>query len=230
MIKLDVTDVDDRIETFNFEQTVDTCPFCKKGIVPIVLSAYIDKRFDEVDYVTICWVVLKCPINKCRKVFIGIFGYELKKGGYFVGPGAVFPVLPKEETFHSIIQEISPSFVKIYNQAYFAEQYNLDLIVGPGYRKALEFLIKDYAIQISEESEKDIILNTHLGKVINTYIEDKRIKDTAKRAAWLGNDETHYSRKWEDEDLGTLKLLINLTTRWIESVELTKKTILDMPE
>ena len=52
----------------------------------------------------------------------------------------------------------------------------------------------------------------------------------AKRAAWLGNDETHYLRKWEGKDLDELKRLIELTIRWIEMVELSDGYIEEMPE
>lgn len=43
-------------------------------------------------------------------------------------------------------QAISPRFVTIYEQAMRAAQMGYDELVGMGYRKALEFLIKDYLI------------------------------------------------------------------------------------
>ena len=57
-----------------------------------------------------------------------------------------------------------------------------------------------------------------------------RIKDCAKRAAWLGNDETHYIRKWETQDLEDLKDLIELTVNWIRDEYLTKRIKEEMPE
>jgi hypothetical protein len=63
-----------------------------------------------------------------------------------------------------------------------------------------------------------------------TYIKSEQIKGIAKRAAWLGNDETHYVRKWEDKDLNDLKKLITLTLHWIEIETLTEEVIADMPE
>lgn len=98
--------------------------------------------------------------------------------------------------FSNTITEISPSFDKIYNEAYKAEQQDLEEICGVGYRKALEFLIKDYLISKGEENE-ETIKNAPLGQCIQNYVNDDRIKKVAKRAAWLGNDETHYVRKWE---------------------------------
>jgi hypothetical protein len=61
-------------------------------------------------------------------------------------------------------------------------------------------------------------------------MESPRIKDCARRAAWLGNDETHYYRIWEDKDLKDLKLLLQLTLHWIEDECATKKAVKDMPE
>jgi hypothetical protein len=46
----------------------------------------------------------------------------------------------------------------------------------------------------------------------------------------LGNDETHYVRKWADKDLNDLKNLISLTRHWIEMDQLTKDFVKDMPE
>ena len=33
----------------------------------------------------------------------------------------------------------------------------------------------------------------------------------------LGNDETHYSRKWVDMDINDLKILIRLTVTWMKA-------------
>lgn len=50
-------------------------------------------------------------------------------------------------------------------------------------------------------------------------IDNPKIKEIAKRATWLGNDETHYFRKWEDKDLNDLKKLIEIVVYFI-SMEL----------
>jgi len=141
-------------------------------------------------------------------------------------------VVPQSE----IIKGISPDFCAIYEQAQKAEQHGLELVAGPGYRKALEFLIKDYIISgFTEKDEalaakKDTVEKTQLGTCIATHIKNENIKGIAKRAAWLGNDETHYVRKWEDKDLQDLKKLIRLTLHWIEMETLTGEVIADMPE
>lgn len=130
-----------------------------------------------------------------------------------------------------IIAAISEDYCAIYDEAQEAERNGLGLIAGPGYRKALEFLIKDYLFTIhTDASEKEKIQKMLLGNCIATYVRNERIAQTAARAAWLGNDETHYVRKWENKDLEDLKRLIGLTVRWIEMEQMTDAAVKDMPE
>lgn len=231
MIKLKATNLDNRFLELNFERLADHCPFCKTGIEPLVLATYVDCR-DDIVRGTKAWVIFRCPVNTCRNLFMGIYrlpgNYHI--GSIFYGPRPIYPVFSDIKVFSEIIEDISPTFIQIYNQAFFAEQHNYLLIAGPGYRKALEFLIKDYSKKISDEDDHTKIENSFLGDVIKNYIDDERIEDMAKRAAWLGNDETHYLRKWDDKDLESLKILLDLTIRWIESVELSRKFKEDMPE
>lgn len=131
--------------------------------------------------------------------------------------------------FNNEVKNISSQFVIIYNQAYTAEQQNLLEICGVGYRKAIEYLIKDYTIKENPEKE-DNIKRMQLSNVISTYVNDPKIKSVAKRATWLGNDETHYVRKWNGKDLRDLKVLIELTVHWIEMEILTKSFENDMPD
>jgi hypothetical protein len=102
-------------------------------------------------------------------------------------------------------------------------------ICGVGYRKSLEFLIKDYLIKLDSTKEAEIKIK-FLGKCIEEDIKNENIKNVAKRATWLGNDETHYLKKWEGKDLQDLKNLIDLTVHWLEMEDLTQKAIDDMPE
>lgn len=74
----------------------------------------------------------------------------------------------------------------------------------------VEFLIKDYTIKKHPEKE-DEIRKALLGKCIQNYISVTKIKECAKRATWIGNDETHYVRKWKDKDVKDLKILIQLS-------------------
>lgn len=100
---------------------------------------------------------------------------------------------------------------------------------GVGYRKALEFLVKDYLVKGQPDAKADIEAKM-LGLCIAKYVADQRVKQVAERAKWLGNDETHYHRRWIDKDVDDLKLMIKLTVHWIEAEYLTQEALKSMPE
>lgn len=84
---------------------------------------------------------------------------------------------------------------------------------------------------LQKDAEKsDQIKSIFLGKCISDFVTDIKIKECAKRAVWLGNDQTQYIKKWEDKDLLDLKKLIRLTVNWIESEILTNDLKNSMPE
>jgi hypothetical protein len=139
---------------------------------------------------------------------------------------AAQPPLP---AFADAIRDISSTFCDIYGEAHKAEHLGLTQICGVGYRKALEFLIKDYLIK-ERPDDKAAIESTMLGQCIQRYVTDPKTKQVAERATWLGNDETHYQRRWIDKDLSDLKALISLALYWIEAEQLTAETLKSMPE
>lgn len=96
-----------------------------------------------------------------------------------------------------------------------------------GYRKALEYLVKDFCVSKFPDKEDDV-KKRPLGQVVDVYVDNENIKQCAKRAVWLGNDETHYVRTWVDKDIKDLKLLIKLTVGWIEQAIITAMLIEDM--
>lgn len=83
----------------------------------------------------------------------------------------------------------------------------MDEIAGLGYRKALEFLVKDYCIYRSP-SDAEAIKSEFLSRCIKTRIDNEKIKTLAERAVWIGNDETHYIRKQEAHDIEDMKQFI----------------------
>ena len=188
------------------------CPFCHSKITPNYLC--IDK-----DY----YIYASCPNTMCKKHFV--LSPDSDKRFMIVEPNAS----PRNKEFSEIITSISSQFVSIYNQAYHAEQMGLDQICGVGYRKAIEFLIKDYLLlKETDDKQKENIKNKFLGNCIQEDVQDKNIKEVAKRAVWLGNDETHYVRVWADKDVSHLKHLIDLTIRWIENEIETERVLQEM--
>ena len=172
--------------------------------------------------------IFRCTSQKCQKLFIASYDITGSKNNAHVCTlKSVAPITPQIEIFSESIEEISQTFIEIYNQALEAEAANLSQLVGIGLRKSIEFLIKDFAVNQNAD-KKEEIQKEFLGSCINQYIEDPNIKECAKRAVWLGNDETHYMRRWEDKDINDLKRLVKLTVNWIENVLMTQQYIKDM--
>ena len=46
---------------------------------------------------------------------------------------------------------------------------------------------------------------------------------------WLGNDEVHYTRKWEDKDIHDLKSLIMMTVSHIDLTIESDRYLKEMP-
>jgi len=86
----------------------------------------------------------------------------------------------------------------------------------------LEFAVKDYCAHRNPQAA-DLIRRTQLGSCIDKYVSDKNVRNCAKRAAWIGNDEAHYDRRWPDKDITDLKRLIDLTLAWITNELLTEQ-------
>lgn len=169
----------------------------------------------------------QCTREACQNGFFGYYGQKDATNTLHLLRCA--PISPKKTAWDDTIKLVSPNFVEIYDQAIAAESFELDQIAGGGLRKALEFLIKDFLIRRTP-AKKTAIEKTMLGPCIQNFVDDEMLKQAALRATWLGNDETHYVRRWEDKDISHLKRLIKLTVLWIERIEHTEQFLRDMPE
>jgi hypothetical protein len=198
----------------------NTCPLCHRHIVPKKIT---EKNVPR----SIIQVVYQCSSDRCSELFIAYYHYKFFGRTAEINLRETKPKNIEFIPFPDGISNISPTFVGIFNQANTAEKYGLDQICGPGYRKSLEFLIKDYLISTNEHPEDDI-KGKFLGDCIK-LIQDGRIRFCAERATWLGNDETHYVRKWEEKDITNLKELIDLTVHWISMELITQKYKAEMP-
>jgi hypothetical protein len=69
-----------------------------------------------------------------------------------------------------------------------------------------------------------------LGPCIQEFLDDRYLRECARRASWLGNDETHYRRVWTDHDIDDMKRLIRLTLTWLNFALQTERYLEEMPE
>jgi hypothetical protein len=211
------TDKDSAEHTVVLNRDPDNCPLCHHGISPRFLVAHLNGSTYQAAY--------RCPRIECQHIFVGHYARNPKTGHYDFAFSD--PTRPQSGTYPETVATLSPTAIEIMNQVAQAEARKLDQLVGIGLRKALEFLIKDYLIAAYPDKADDI-KKTMLGPCITTFVVDPNIKACASRATWLGNDETHYIRKWEDKDIKDLKQLVRLTINWIENEALTKQYMADM--
>lgn len=208
------------------EDLPDTCPVCQCAVEPLQIFAYANTKRDRSDP-SYGQVTYRCPRESCRSLFIGYFTAEKQQFVWTYRHSK--PLTQRKHILPKSISSISKSFASIYNEAYAAEQNELKQICGSGYKKALEFLVKDYLIKKNPDKE-EVIKNSYVGDCIQKHITTDAIKSVAIRAAWLANDESHYTRKWEDKDLTDLKRLIQLVVDWVDIEVLTEEAVKEMPE
>src|SRR5580704_6172207 len=127
------------------DNTPDRCPICHVAIIPIDWTTGTTRQGRKLER------LLQCPSATCRHLFLA--RYEYLNQVYQLS--ACVPTEIRTPVQSETIKAISDDFCKIYAEAYKAEGTELKLVAGPGYRKALEFLIKDYIIGQYAEKEKD---------------------------------------------------------------------------
>lgn len=199
------------------------CPLCKCSIKPQELGLHTYKNDSGAWFLSAHYLC-----TGCYQTFVALHRCDLLEYDRtyqttlcYCGPSNFEPVL-----FDERLTEMSPDFVAIYNQALSAENAGLDRICGMGYRKALEFLIKDYLIHKSP-AERSVIEHMELGNCIANKITDEDLRAVASRCAWIGNDEAHYLKRFEEHDLETLKRLLSATAHWI-TMKLTTEFALEI--
>lgn len=196
-------------------KTDNCCSRCHSGVESLEKTGFV---VDADSHFLISFLEY-CPV--CHQMALREFPIvtkdRFKSGDFYLGDchSNTFPYFETLTEFEQNISDLSPRFIEIYHQAEKAEQAGLSEICGMGYRKALEFLIKDYLIKNNPESEEEIA-GELLSPSINR-IENSKIKTLAKGSAWLGNDECHYIRKHEDYSIDDLKVFINAVVAFINS-------------
>lgn len=225
----------------------DHCPQCRNvGKQSFFSGLPTETKADSVE--PSLWIPMVCPVDRCARPYFAVYQRPSPAAPY--APDYAYwystPSKPPTHVRDEIIEEISEDYYSILDQALAAETHRLDLIAGMGYRKALEYLVKDYvtincrnayreAKAANDEaalakalSEYEAILAQPLGKIIK-LIPHELTKQVADRCAWLGNDETHYSRKWSAHDVEDLKELLGIVASFLSNDERARRYVEKMP-
>ena len=204
-----------KVTTFKgtiFIDDPNICPHCHVTNIPQHLWNRQSRDTDDILVIISVW---QCANEKCEKSFVALHKekdshvvFNRFLNGLPKGPNWPKPIIELQSGQSTEEDKIVSKFIKTYLQSLQAENYGLDELAGMGYRKAIEYLVKDWAIQ-NNTSEKDKIEKLWLGTVIEDYY-DGDLKDILKRATWLGNDQAHYNKLFEEYDIDVLKELIDL--------------------
>lgn len=166
------------------------CPHCGICCDPVIINHELVTPF-SLQLFHFVFLVLQC--TACKKLFT--ITYEVNNSHSHICCMTPF----KPSVFSDkMIENVSPRFIEIYNQALRAKD-NDDLnLAAVGYRSALEILIKDYAInELGEPKEK--VVKMKLFDVISAYLPTDLL-NAADVIRILGNDHTHYERKYPELD------------------------------
>lgn len=219
-----------------FQEAIE-CPHCSVAIVPELSYAAQIPSHGNLHIVAFA----SCVDSFCKLPFLLEFKlkYNPKDGNWRQKPFSLVEVYNYE--YESSIPEdlealrddkkrpYLKKFFEIYEHAHQAQEHGLTEVSGTGFRKSFEFLIKDYAI-FCFPTEKDTIVRQPVLQVIQRFSEYKQLNIVAERAAWLGNDQTHYTVEWDNMDVDDLKNLIKSTVFLIHHNEAANELLISMAD
>lgn len=190
------------------------CPRCHYGIDMDLqfTHGYHDMCSLEEDEFNL-FTIHFCP--HCNNGFVVEHRMECDEFGYSEASQVVYPYSHSKPYISNEIKQISPAFCKIYMQSLTAKGTGLTEIYGMGFRKAIEHLVKDYAIY-RKPNEAEQIKNKSLHDCIETYFDESDAKTALLGAKWLGNNETHYVNYNDENDLKYFEIIISDIMHYIE--------------
>lgn len=212
----------------------DECPICHYGI-DLSQDAWInyhDMHSAEQSHFEIFSIHI-CP--HCHRGFVVEHNMVIKPNKKGDNESVVneesqtvYPHSTPDLNIDEQIRKISPRFYDIYRQCLIAKNEGLSDLYGMGFRKALEQLVTDFAIN-KHLAEKDKILAMSLHNRIENYFRDSDAKTALMACKWLGNNETHYENCNTKEDVVLFEGLIEDTLYYIHR-ELREEKARDINE
>lgn len=197
-------------------EEVGECPACHRATSPTFINGHLIGSKENNIYLR-AYIILYCPV--CGEIYIATYVLDRMASELILSD--VYPKTSGDKTFGENIINLSPEFVNIYLQSLEAESNNNTKgLAGLGYRKSIEFLIKDYLIKLKHQN-RDTIIEMELGKCVSQL--DPDLQEIARASTWIGNDETHYFRKNEGYGIEDLKDFIDCLVTDIEREYIRKK-------
>lgn len=205
-------------------QVPDFCPHC--GKIMELEQVYVKHNSLSNTFL----LTAKCTIDDCKKFFALEYTTRIASTGY----RHLDELIPysyngfQEPDISENIINLSPIFAETFLQASIAEGKTLNQVSGIGFRKAFEYLVKDFASHQNPDRIEDIRKNNVNNVIDMFYKEMPKLKELLHITRKIGNDETHYYREYNDIDVQDLKKLITNFSLYIDMIlnieEYGKKT------
>lgn len=193
--------------SYNFNyQKPSVCPYCKTGTDAVITN----KANFSLDGKALISAVCRC--TACGKSFF----FTCVSDGSGKAPNVcMFPELSFIPYCNDTLATISPRFIDMYNQALQSEYAGNIELAAIGYRASLEVLVKDFAINELHEPANNVE-EKKLFDAISQYLNQPDLINTADVVRILGNDYTHYKRKYPQHDFELLKGYMDIFLKQIE--------------
>lgn len=203
-----------------FSDTFTTTAFSatvKKPMLCPICGAYVEgirsesKHFSEIGNANMGFVKYRCP--HCKKAYIVAYEYDAQaKATTFRG---FFPTMT-EVLESELLIKLSPGFENYFNQATRSEKAGDLELAAIGFRTALECLVKDYAITELHKDREEVVQKKLFG-AIGEYLGERDLIAAADVVRILGNDYTHYERKYPEHDFALLKSYLQIFMKLVET-------------
>lgn len=148
-IKIGLKDFNRADHAYQIDRRPDVCPLCHHAI------ELVEHHYAY--YNTTCGLaqlVHRCPKITCQGLFFSNYALTPGTGQLLYLNASPSNHVPR--SFSDTVKKTSKEFCDIYNQALASESQGHLKICGVGYRKALEFLIKDYLIDLHPDKTEEI--------------------------------------------------------------------------
>lgn len=185
-----------------------TCPHCGIGTD----ARIIDHKNFALENNTYL-ITASCVCTSCQKIFF----FVCYKNKEMSDNAPLVFVYPNNQYVYKnpIIENFSPRFIDMYNQSLHSEINGDTELAAIGYRSALEILVKDYAINELGKPKEEVSGKKLFG-AISEYLHQDDLVKTSDVIRILGNDFTHYERKYPQHDFNVLKGYLDIFIKQIE--------------
>ena len=184
------------------------CPICNAYVDSIKTASRLFTGDEEPYY-----GIVQSRCLHCKKQYL--VAYEITPSTKSTRVAGFFPAQSSEYQ-NNTIEQFSPGFIRYYNQAQRAEIAGDIELAATGYRTALENLVKDYAITELQRPREEVV-RKKLFDAIGEYLGERDLIATADVVRLIGNDYTHYERRYPQHDLTLLKKYLEIFVRLVET-------------